>query len=99
VRATCSPRSARASRSPGRCMFGAFVTSASFYSELGKIGAGASKQVRAGLRTASRLVEPDLGAQHVLKILQLVERVAIEGLCEAHCKQGSDDSEKIEQPR
>jgi hypothetical protein len=55
--------------------------------------------VAAGLRTASRLVEPDLGAQHVLKILQLVERVAIEGLCEAHCKQGSDDSEKIEQPR
>jgi hypothetical protein len=99
VRATCSPRSARASRSPGRCMFGAFERRPASTASSGRSGAGASKQVRAGLRTASRLVEPDLGAQHVLKILQLVERVAIEGLCEAHCKQGSDDSEKIEQPR
>lgn len=88
-----------ASRSPGRCMLGASVTSTNFYSELEKIGRRREQAARAGLRTASQLVEPDLDAQHVLKILQLVERVAIEGLCEAHCKQGSDDSEKIEQPR
>lgn len=99
MRATCSPCSARASRSPGWCMFVASVTSTSFYSELEKIRRGREQAARAGLRTASQLVEPDLGPQQILKILQLVERVAIEGLCEAHCKQGSDDSEKIEQPR